>query len=192
MIVEKITGNMHTAEIGSRSVDLVRLTHDQILKPHQKVTSEGGRVIGISLPEGGHLHNGDILWIDEAEVIAVDLMEEDVFELRPKNNIEWAKAAFNIGNMHQKAYLFPECIRVPYDYVLEKMIDALGVEYSRERRKLDGVPASVSAVYGRHSHGHDGHEHNHDHDHTHGSGGHDHDHGHDGRNHDNDHSGRRP
>jgi len=155
MIAEKVLGNLNVIEAGSRMIDRVRLTHDEIMKPHQKVTSEGGKVIGISLPEGERLHNGDILYMDDAEIVAIELKEEEVFEIRPKNNIEWARAAFNIGNMHQKAYLYSDCIRVPYDYVLERMIESLGVEYSREIQKLDGIPANISAAGGHHHHGHD-------------------------------------
>jgi len=167
MIVEKVISNLKYTEIGGRRVDAVCMNHDQLLKPHQKVTSNGGKVIGISLPEGGHLHNGDILYLDESEVIVIDLKEEEVFELRPKTNIEWARAAFNIGNMHQRAYLYPDCIRIPYDYVMVRMLDALSVEYSREMRKLDGIPANLPASLGRHTHGQGEHEHDHEHGHSH-------------------------
>lgn len=154
MIVEEIAGNLNLTEPGNRKIDRVRLDHEEIRKPHQKVTTESGRVIGISLPEGEHLHHDDVLYQDNAEIITVELKEEEVFEIRPKNNLEWAKAAFNIGNMHQSAYLYPDCIRVPYDYVLENMMEALGVEYSREFRKLDGIPANLPASGSRHAHSH--------------------------------------
>jgi urease accessory protein len=154
MIVEKILNNLNGIDLKNRSIDRVTLSHEEMMKPHQKVASEGGRVIGISLPQGEHLHNGDILYMDEEEIVAIDLMEEDVYEIRPKNNIEWARAAFNIGNMHQRAYLYSSCIRVPYDYVLERMLEALGIEYSREKRKLDGIPANIPAA-GSHHHHHD-------------------------------------
>lgn len=154
MIVEKILNNLNRIDLKSRSIDRVKLSHEEMMKPHQKVASEGGRVIGISLPQGEHLHNGDILYMDEAEIVAIDLIEEDVYEIRPKNNIEWARAAFNIGNMHQRAYLYSSCIRVPYDYVLERILESLGIEYSREKRKLDGIPANIPAA-GSHHHHHD-------------------------------------
>ena len=181
IIVEKVIGNLSITENKCRTVDKVRLTHDELLKPHQKLTSEEGTVVGLSLSVGAHLHNGDILYMDDVKMIAVDLKEEEIFEIRPKNNIEWAKAAFNIGNMHQKAYLYDDCIRVPYDYVLERMFDSLGVEYSREIRKLDGILANIAASYGHHNHNHD-HQHDHDHDHAHDFG----------RPHDHDHDGAHP
>ncbi|MDD3168071.1 MAG: urease accessory protein UreE [Eubacteriales bacterium] len=158
MIAEKVLGNLRDAEQGTRRIDRVRLTHDEIAKPHQKVTTESGRIIGISLPEGEHLHNGDILYQDGSVIIVIDLKEEEVFEIRPKNNMEWAKAAFNVGNMHQRAYLYHDCIRAPYDSVLEKMMEILGVDYSREIRKLDGIPANLSASGSRHAHSHHHHD----------------------------------
>jgi len=158
MIIEKITCNLSGTDPGSRSIDWVMLSHEEMMKPHQKVTTEKGKRIGISLPQGEHLHNGDILYMDDEEIIAVGLMEEDVIEIRPKNSLEWAKAAYNIGNMHHKAYLYSTCIRVPYDHVLERMLASLGVEYSKEKRKLDGIPANVPAAGGHHRHAHH-HEH---------------------------------
>lgn len=154
MIVEKVLSNLKVTEQGNRTVDRVWLAHDEIMKPHQKVTAESGRTVSISLPEGDRLHNGDILYEDDAEMIVIELREEEVFEIRPKNNLEWAMAAFQIGNMHQRAYLYSDCIRVPYDHVLEKTIDSLGVEYSREVRVLDGIPANLPASGGRHTHSH--------------------------------------
>ncbi len=161
MIVEKILSNLNGTDPGSRSIDWVKLSREEMMKTHQKVTSEGGRAIGISLPQGENLHSGDILYLDDAEIVAIDLIEEEVFEIRPKNNIEWARAAFNIGNMHQRAYLYSNCIRVPYDYVLDRMLVSLGIEYSREIRKLDGIPANIPAAGRHHHHGRKDHEHSH-------------------------------
>lgn len=146
------------------AIDLALLSHDQLQRPHQKAKTEGGRELMISLERGQNLYCGAVLYREEGLIIAVDMPEEKVFEIRPRTTMEWAKAAFNIGNMHQSAYLYPDCIRIPYDYVLENMVKALGVEYAVTEKKLDGMRPNVSPG---HSHHHD-HEHDHGHDHKHG------------------------
>ena len=159
MIIEKITGNLDEIEIGNRSVDLVVLDHHDLSRPHQKVTTQHGKILGISLARGEHLFKGAVLFSDEKEIIAIELSEEDVFEIRPKGSIEWARVGFNIGNMHQAAYVSENDICIPYDPVMEKMIHSLGVEYHRKTRKLDGIRANVSILSSGHDHSHDHHPH---------------------------------
>ena len=151
MIIEKVVDDINNIVPEGRAIDYIRVTHDLLEKPHQKLTTENGKTIKISLIHGENLYCGAILLMNDEELVVVDLLEEKVFELKPSGNLEWAKTAFNIGNMHQKAYLYDDCIRVPYDYVLEKMIESLGVEYSIEMRKLDGIKANAS-VASTHSH----------------------------------------
>jgi urease accessory protein UreE len=150
VLIEKVLGNIAQTDAAGRAVDLVQLSADGMAKPHQKTVTEAGRELKISLPRGENLFCGAVLCMDEDMVIAVDMPEEKVFELRPRTHLEWARAAYSIGNMHQSAFLHEDCIRVPYDYVLEKMIAGLAVEYSIVRRKLDGLRAN--AADGVHGH----------------------------------------
>ena len=160
MLIEKIIGRLDDTEIASRAVDLVILDHLDLTRPHQKVMTQSGKSLAVSLSHGEQLFQGAVLHTDEKEIIAVDLAEEDVFEIRPNGNIEWARVGFNIGNMHQAAYVSETDICIPYDPVIEKMLRSLNVEYSRRTRKLDGIRANASLSSAGH-----GHSHGHDHDH---------------------------
>ena len=79
---------------------------------------------------------------DSERMIVVDMLPEDVLEIRPEGNRQWAKTAFNIGNMHHPAYLYDDCIRIPYDGILENLMKSIGVAYTRCERKLDGEKAA--------------------------------------------------
>ncbi len=168
IIIDKVLGDVSELRLGNRQLDPVLLQHEQLEKPHQKVTSKGGFTMGISLETGQKLFGGAVLWVDDETVVFVELAEEDLLEVTPSGNLEWARVAFNIGNFHHAAYLYEEAIRIPYDEGLERMLIRLGVQYSRKVAKLDGIRANAPAD---HSHKPTHHEHPHSsnhHDHHEG------------------------
>ena len=168
VVITKILGHRHGEEPLSKEADFISMTHDQLLKPHQKAVTEAGLCLGISLEGDEKLFDGAILWEDQKTVVVVRLVEEDVLEIRPAGNESWAKAAFNIGNMHHPAYIYPDFIRVPYDPVIYRMLQHLDVAVTRKMAPLDGERANVSASHGHHhdshSHSHDSHSHPHSHE----------------------------
>ena len=169
IIVEKILGILPEIKAEGLELDAVVLDHGQLQKPHQKATTKSGRSLGISLDKGERLYPLAVLYLDGQVVVYVELAEEDLLEIRPASPMEWARAAYNVGNMHQPAYLYEDCIRIPYDPVMVRMLDQLGLPWSRRTGRLDGLRANAAPG---HSHDHD-HDHSHSHDHSH-----DHDHSH--------------
>jgi urease accessory protein len=155
IIIDKVLGHLSELHVGNRQLDPVLLQHEQLEKPHQKVTSKGGFSMGISLETGHKLFGGAVLWVDDESVVFVELLEEDLLEVRPSGNLEWARVAFNIGNLHHPAYLYDEAIRIPYDEGLERMLIRLGVPYTRKVAKLDGIRANAPADHSHSHHNHD-------------------------------------
>lgn len=164
MIIEKIVGKVQDFEAENLKTDKVVLDHYDMGKPHQKLVSESGEKIAVSLPHGENLFCGAVLYKDDEKIIAVDLKPEDALEIRPDGNRQWAKTAFNIGNMHHPAYIYDDCIVIPYDAIIENLLKAIGVAYRRCERKLDGEKANH--VVGGHDH-HHSHDHGHHHHHHH-------------------------
>lgn len=158
MIVEKIIGDARDFQGEDLKIDKVYLDYLGMGKPHQKLTAESGEKIAISLDHGEHLFCGAVLYKDSERMIVVDMLPEDVLEIRPEGNRQWAKTAFNIGNMHHPAYLYDDCIRILYDGILENLMKSIGVAYTRCERKLDGEKAAQTV--GNHQHHHHHHHHN--------------------------------
>ena len=158
MIIEHLLGKIEDFDTANVFLDSVELTHDELVKSHQKLTSKDGEKIAISLHPGESLEAGDVIYADEKKIIYIDLVKEDALVMKPKDNIQWGKVAFNIGNFHHTAYLTEEYILTPYDPIIETLMSKIGVEYTRESRKLDGERANVQ----NRSHGH---EHKHEHEH---------------------------
>lgn len=153
MIIEKTLGNINEKNIVDKDRVPVLVDHHDLTKPHQKLKTQTGEVFAISLDYGCYLEQGSILYEDDSRVVYVELMPEKCIVVKPEGNIQWARAAFNIGNMHQGAYVHEDCIVVAYDAVLESVIKKLGINYTCEVRKLDGIRANV-AQGETHSHNH--------------------------------------
>lgn len=164
MIVERIVGNINDRKGGNKRIESVYMDHYDLTKPHQKVKSETGEVIAISLEQGENLAPGSILYEDETRIVAIELLPEDVLKIIPKGNIEWARAAFNIGNMHQAAYVHEEYILVAYDAILESIINKLGVKCERLECSLEGIRTNVAQTDSHHHHNH-AYDHGHTHEH---------------------------
>ena len=163
MIIEKVLGNITEYETGGRASEKIVMDREQLAKPHQKVKSETGEVYAISLEHGEGLKAGDVVFADEKRVVFIELMPEDALVIYPEGQLQWARAAYNIGNMHQGAYIKEDCIVSPYDAILEGLMGKLGVRCERAMCRLDGVRAN--AAQGHHHHHHSDHHHAHEHHH---------------------------
>ena len=151
MMIENILGKIEDFDLSDLMIDRVFFDHESMQKGHQRVASESGRELFISLERGTSLFCGAVLYIDDSFAIVADMHTEDVIEIRPRNNVEWAQSAFNIGNMHSPAYLYADCILTPYEEPLSRMIEALDIPYKRCMRKLDGTRAGM---FSHHDHVH--------------------------------------
>lgn len=156
MIIEKIIGSIADFQHEGLKTDKVLLDHHDMERSHQKMISKGGEKLAVSLDHGEKLFRGAVLYKDEKKMIVVDMIPEDALEIRPEGNRQWAKAAFNIGNMHQPAYIYDDCIVIPYDAIMENLLNSIGVAFTRCERKLDGEKAT-HVVGGQHHHHHHHH-----------------------------------
>src|SRR5262249_38966275 len=82
MIVEK--GTPAPSPLGARRVERVVLTSSDLARHRQRVMTDAGRDIGISLPHGVALKDGDLLHLDAECAIVVEQAEEDLLWLQPQ------------------------------------------------------------------------------------------------------------
>lgn len=174
IIIEKILGKIEDFETEGLITDKVLLDHYDMEKPHQKLKTESGMVLAVSLGSSHKLFSGAVIYKDKERLVVTELLPENVLVIRPVGNREWAKTAFNIGNMHHPAYLHDDCIVIPYDAIMESLLKGIGVAYTRCERQLTGERANHVVGGHSHSHGSHGHSHSHDHSHNHSSYAHGH------------------
>lgn len=151
MIIEKIVG--HIDELDS---DLVAGTHKEkvylessdLVKRIQRVKTDHGREIGIRLSESRELNAGDILYMDEKNIILIEVFPDDVIVIEPRNMNEMGTIAHQLGNRHLPAQFEEDKMLVQYDYLVEELLEELGLPYVREKRKVKKAFRHIG-----HSHG---------------------------------------
>lgn len=140
MIVEKIVGNLANLskdEISTRHVERVNMESDQLVRRIQRVTTDHDREIGIRLQKGADdLRQGDILDMDDQNIIIINVKSDDLLIIRPKDIEEMGRVAHNFGNQHKPAQFEGNEMLVQYDYLIEEELNEMGINYSREERQV--------------------------------------------------------
>ena len=177
------------------------LPYDARCKSRFAAALDTGEEVGVVLPRGTVLRDGDMLVADDGGLVRVIAAPESVLLVRAPDRLTLTRAAYHLGNRHTPVEVGAEELKLEADPVLEDMLKRLGAQV--ERAQLPFQPES-GAYGGGHRHGHDetfaddyalaqrvydehhGHAHSHDpthghtHSHAHGDDhAHDHDCGHD-------------
>src|SRR3954447_19435630 len=103
MIIEKVIGNVDEVSTTGRHIERVYLASDDLVKRIQRVTTDHRKEIGIRLKEPKDLIDGDILYMDDRNMIVVSVMSDDLLVLRPLNLKQMGEIAHQLGNRHLPA-----------------------------------------------------------------------------------------
>jgi urease accessory protein len=148
-------------------VDTVILTPEQRRAPRGAVTGVKGTRCTFDLAEPVALRAGDLLVLDDGNLIEVVAEPEPLIEARAKDLTALARLAWHLGDRHVPVQLFPNRLRVRRDAAIEALLARLGAKTVAIEAPFD--PEGGAYLAATHGHHHDHHDH-HDHDH--------HDHGH--------------
>lgn len=136
MIIERIVGNIAEVDCAKRHMEKVYLASDDLVKRIQRVTTDHGKEIGIRLKEPKDLIDGDILYMDERNVIAIQVRADDLLVIRPASIRQMGEIAHQLGNRHLPAQFEWEEMLVQYDYLVEELLLQLGIPYERSNRTV--------------------------------------------------------
>ncbi|MFB3170777.1 urease accessory protein UreE [Neobacillus sp. 179-C4.2 HS] len=148
MIIEKVLGNVSTIEKRTPHVERVYLESDLLVKRIQRVITDHGREIGIRLKDNKDLVDGDILHMDEKNMIVISVKEDDVLVIMPTSIGQMGDIAHQLGNRHLPAQFVGDEMLVQYDYLVEELLKQVKVPYKRENRKVGQAFRHIG-----HSHG---------------------------------------
>lgn len=209
ILVESTLGNLSDPVWQERAqlavVDLLVLEQWEAPKSRLRKASRGGVELAISLPRTEHLHDGDVLYYDEAGKVIVaarialkDVLVIELEGLEKLSPTEILRTCFELGhglgNQHWPAVIKGSTVYVPLS-VDQKVMASVMRTHAFEHVKTHFAPGEEVAARldakevrllfagadatPHHHHGTQVHSHAHSH-------GHDHDH--DGHHHDHDHS----
>ncbi|HET9642333.1 MAG TPA: urease accessory protein UreE [Burkholderiaceae bacterium] len=153
---------------------IVELDWDVRQKSRFDTHDSTGRSIGVFLPRGTVVRDGDVLLAEDGSLILVKAAPQPVMVVRHctehGNPFDLLRAAYHLGNRHVALELNPDHLKLEPDHVLADMLRQMHLIVSEETVPFE--PEGGAYAAGAHGHGH-GHDHSHDHSH-----GHDHDHSH--------------
>jgi len=139
MIIEKIITNlehMDSSEIKKRHIEKVYLESAHLMKRIQRVKTDHGKELGIRLSEPRDLLAGDVLFMDDKNMIVIDVLSDDLLIIQPRDIKEMGSIAHQLGNRHLPAQFEDNDMLVQYDYLVEELLQQLGIPYKREDRKV--------------------------------------------------------
>lgn len=137
MIVEKVIGNIEEIEdIKAFHVEKIILESDDLLKRVQRVQTDHGTELGISLPPNHTLRDGDILHQEGKNLIVISVKADDVLVIRPTDMMQMGVVAHMLGNRHLPAQFEEDTMIVQYDYLVERLLKEEKLSYTRENKKL--------------------------------------------------------
>ena len=148
MIIEQIVGNVDEITASGRHIERVYLSSDDLVKRIQRVTTDHGKEIGIRLKEPKDLIDGDVLFMDDRNMIVVSVTSDDLLVIHPTSFKQMGEIAHQLGNRHLPAQFEGKVMLVQYDYLVEELLKQLEIPYAREDRKVKKAFRHIG-----HSHG---------------------------------------
>jgi len=151
LIIERIETNIEDLEkeaLINRHIERVYLESAHLVKRIQRVKTDHGREIGIRLKDPRDLVAGDVLFMDDKNLIVIDVIADDLIVISPRNLKEMGTIAHQLGNRHLPAQFEENEMLVQYDYLVEELLQELQIPYKREDRKVSKAFRHIG-----HSHG---------------------------------------
>lgn len=137
MIIEQIVANIENLSpevIGKVHTEKVYMESSDLVKRIQRITSDHGTEIGIRLREPKDLVDGDILFMNDKNMIIVQVIPDDLLVIKPRNLNEMGTIAHQLGNRHLPAQFEGDEILVQYDYLVEQLLGEQGIPFAREEK----------------------------------------------------------
>lgn len=136
MIVEQVIGNVTTLVKKAPHVEKIYMPSENLLKRIQRVMTDHGKEIGIRLKGNQSLMDGDILYMDDKNMIVISVTPDDVLTIMPTSLQQMGEIAHQLGNRHLPAQFEGNEMLVQYDYLVEELLQKLEIPYKREKRKV--------------------------------------------------------
>jgi urease accessory protein len=128
------------------------LAFDARKKSRQLVRLDSGEEIGILLPPGTILRDGDVIESEDGSLFKIQAAKEELMSVTAPDAFQLLRAAYHLGNRHAAIQLQPDRILLPVDAVLKEMLLGLGLTVAMVSEQFT---PETGAYGGGHKHGHD-------------------------------------
>jgi urease accessory protein len=141
---------VHERATDGSPTDRLALTWEARRKSRLKATTAAGHEVGLFLPRGTVLVEGDLLRADDGRIIEVQAASEDLSSIASSDAVLLARIAYHLGDRHVRTQLGPGFIRYPHDRSTDELVRKLGAEVVVEE-----LPFEPERGTKDHSHDHD-------------------------------------
>ena len=146
-VVTAPLGNLADFAVDGRAVELIATSSDDLARRVLRFETSRGD-IGLRLSAERFATDGDVIYADDALVIALDVAPDDVLVCRPASIGEALSIAHALGNRHLPVQIEGATLVVRYDRLVEELFIAAPVAYARESRKRDAAFRHAHAPHG--------------------------------------------
>lgn len=143
----------------------LRLPYDLRKKSRFKTESIQGESLGVMLPRGRVLRDGDQLRDDSGRLVGVEAAPETLSIAATGDPYLLARAAYHLGNRHVPLQIGPGWLRYQHDHVLDAMVVGLGLRVTVESAPFEPEDGAYATGDGGHRDHVDAHPAHADHDH---------------------------
>lgn len=130
--------------------DRLALIWEQRRKSRLKATTAGGEEVGLFLPRGTVLYDGNLVQVAGGGILEIVAAAEDVSTVASPDAVLLARIAYHLGNRHVRTQVGPGFIRYRHDRAIDELVRKLGAAVI-----LEEVPFEPERGTKDHAHDHD-------------------------------------
>lgn len=109
------------------------LTAEERTRTRHRFGTPDGKELYLRLPRGTVLYDRDLLQSENDDIVVqVVAKPELVLTVTSQTPIDLLRAAYHLGNRHVPVEIAPNYLRLSPDYVLQAMLQQLGLEVTEE------------------------------------------------------------
>jgi urease accessory protein len=124
------------------------LPYDLRQKCRLRTQSTEGEEVGLFLPRGEVLRDGDVLQAQDGRRVRVTAKPEKVLQIECADPLQLTRIAYHLGNRHVALQVGEGWLRIADDYVLRQMAEGLGGTVVEMEAPFEPEPGA----YGGHMH----------------------------------------
>ncbi|TCU21709.1 urease accessory protein [Rhizobium azibense] len=155
--MQRVTSYLTAGTPFSHPVGKVVLPHDLRHLRRKLLHLENGDMVMLDLKEPVLFASGDMLVLEDGELIEIQAADEKLFEIRGRDRLHLIELAWHLGNRHLSAQIEEERILILRDHVIRSMLEGLDATVSEVTEPFQPARGAYHS-HGGHSHGH-GHAH---------------------------------
>ena len=155
--MQRVTSYLPAGTPSSNPIGKVVLPHDLRHLRRKLLHLDNGEMVMLDLKEPVLFASGDMLVLEDGELIEIVAADEKLFEVKGRDRVHLIELAWHLG-----AQIEEDRILILRDHVIRSMLEGLGATIREVAEPFQ--PARGAYHSHGHAHGHDQAHHHHSHD----------------------------